>query len=77
MALEKPKSVEENKHANKIQSDEAIMESFINFYTKEQREYSTPPWIDKAFFFLKELERILIRLFPLIFLKEKNSIYYL
>ena len=27
------------------------MESFINFSTKEQREYSTPPWIDKAFFF--------------------------
>lgn len=27
------------------------MESFINFSTEEQREYSTLPWIDKAFFF--------------------------
>lgn len=54
------------------------MESFINFSTEEQREYSTLPWIDKAFFFLKELESILIpHLFPLIFLEEKNGIYYL
>lgn len=42
VALEKPKSVEENKHANTRQSGKAILESFINFSTKEQREYSTP-----------------------------------
>ena len=51
VALEKPKSVEESKHANKIQSEEVIMESFINFSAEEQREYSTLPSIDKAFFF--------------------------